>query len=269
MSKAIVPLLVSGISMGVAGGAAMGQAVPPAQLAAASPGSVSLDHQSTQQLSTQYLMQNNGGSLLAAQSAQPAEPASSPSDPSKQNTSAYNLYAVAPPEAHVLKKHDLINIVVNEQSSSQTTGKSDQERASDLDAKVDAFVKFNLAKLSLQGGAAGANPPEVKLEASRDFKATGEYDRSDTMTTRLGAEIVDVKPNGTLVVEARRHLKIDEEEMTVVLTGECRVADVDASNAVLSTDLHDLNLVKTTKGEVRDTNKRGLIHRLLDIVSPF
>ncbi len=177
MSKAIVPLLVSGISMGVAGGAAMGQAVPPAQLAAASPGSVSLDHQSTQQLSTQYLMQNNGGSLLAAQSA----------DPSKQNTSAYNLYAVAPPEAHVLKKHDLINIVVNEQSSSQTTGKSDQERASDLDAKVDAFVKFNLAKLSLQGGAAGANPPEVKLEASRDFKATGEYDRSDTMTTRLGA----------------------------------------------------------------------------------
>ena len=260
MNKTLVPLLVSGISVGLGTTGVMGQTTTERPS--------SLDHLTTQQLSTQYLMQNNGGSLLAAQSAQPAEPVAT--DPSKQkNSSSYNLYAVAPPEAHVLKKHDLINIVVNEQSSSQTNGKSDQERAVDFDAKVDAFVKFNLAKLSLQGGAQGANPPEVKLEGSRDFKATGEYDRSDTMTTRLGAEIVDVKPNGTLVVEARRHLKIDEEEMTVVLTGECRVADVDASNAVLSTDLHDLNLEKTTKGEVRDTNKRGLIHRLLDILSPF
>ena len=259
MSKAFVPLIVSGISLGSAT-AGMGQAAPPAN----SGQQQSLDKMTTRQLSTQYLMQNNGGSLFAAQSQQPVEQP----DALNRNASSYNLYAVLPPEPQLLKKHDLINIVVNEESKSQTAGTSDQERAVDFDAKVDAFVKFNLAKMSLSGSTA-SNLPEVKMEGSRDFKATGEYDRTDTMTTRLEAEVIDVKPDGKLEIQARRHLKIDEEEITVLLSGECRVQDVDASNSVLSTDLHDLNLEKSTKGEVHDTNKRGLIHRLLDIVNPF
>jgi flagellar L-ring protein FlgH len=269
MAKAFFPFIVSTLSLGTAA-AAMGQSAPaPAPTSPQAPAQPpSMQHLSAAQLSTQYLMQNNGGSLLQAQELQPADP-SRPDANRNSSSSSYNLYAVAAPEPHVLKKHDLVNIVVNEDSESKTSGTSDQERAVDFDAKVDAFVKFNLAKLSLQGGAEGANPPEVKLEGSRDFKATGEYDRADTMTTRLEAEVIDVKPDGKLEIQARRHLKIDEEEITVVLTGECRVQDVDASNSVLSTDLHDLDLQKTTKGEVRDTNKRGLIHRLLDIVNPF
>jgi flagellar L-ring protein precursor FlgH len=256
----VVPLLLSGISISAAA-TAMGQAVPGA---ASSPArQAPMEKLSTQQLSTQYLMQNNGGSLFAAQAEQ--EMATNPG----KNGSTGNIYAVTPPEPHVLKKHDHVNILVNEESKSQTTGSSDQERAVDFDAKVDAFVKFNLAKLSLQGGAGGANPPEVKLEGSRDFKGTGEYDRTDTMTTRLESEVVDVKPNGNLVVQARRHLKIDEEEITVTLTGECAAKDVDATDSVLSTQLVDLDLQKVTKGEVHDTAKRGLIHRLLDILNPF
>jgi flagellar L-ring protein FlgH len=214
-------------------------------------------------LSTLELMQGNDGSLMQAEAAQQS------TDGSKKAIGYIDLYAVAPQQPHVLKKHDLVNIVVNEESKSQTAGTSDQERQSDFDAKVDAFVKFELAKFSVQGAAEGANPPEIKLEGDRDFKATGEYDRSDTMTTRLEAEVIDIKPNGTIVLQARRHLKIDEEEINVSLTGTCKVDDIDASNSVLSTQLLDLDLQKSTKGEVHDTNKRGLIHRLLDIIGPF
>ena len=235
----------------------LGQTTPPA----------AEDAQHHPSLSTQVLMQSNGGSLLQASEQPPATEGGGPDKTGK--TGAYNIYAVAPAEPHVLKKHDLVNIVVNEESKSQTGGISDQERDSDFDAKVDAFVKLNLAKFSVIGGAEGANPPEVKLEGQRDFKGTGEYDRSDTMTTRLEAEVIDVKPNGSIVIQARRHLKIDEEEINMTLTGNCRVQDVDASNSVLSTDLHDLDLQKSTKGEVRDTTKRGLIHRLLDFIGPF
>jgi flagellar L-ring protein precursor FlgH len=214
-------------------------------------------------LSTLELMQGNDGSLMQAEAAQPSP------DGSKKAVGYVDLYAVAPQQPHLLKKHDLVNIVVNEESKSQTAGTSDQERQSDFDAKVDAFVKLELAKFSVQGGAEGANPPEVKLEGQRDFKATGEYDRTDTMTTRLEAEVIDVKPNGTIVIQARRHLKIDEEEISVSLTGTCKVDDIDASNSILSTQLLDLDLQKSTKGEVHDTNKRGLLHRLLDIIGPF
>jgi flagellar L-ring protein precursor FlgH len=216
-------------------------------------------------ITTQYLMQNNGGSLL--QASEPQQQAGTPETPAK--TPSYdNIYAINPPEPHVLKKHDLISIVVNESSKSDSSGTSDQERASDFDAKVDSFVKFNFAKLTLTGNTSNT-PPEAKFETSRDFKGQGDYARTDTMVTRLEAEVIDVKPNGMLVVEARQHIKIDEEEITETLTGSCRVQDVDAANSVSSTNLMDLDLQKTTKGQVHDTAKRGLIHRLLDFINPF
>jgi flagellar L-ring protein precursor FlgH len=86
---------------------------------------------------------------------------------------------------------------------------------------------------------------------------------------RLGAEVVDVRPNGTMVVMARRHIQFDAEEVNITLTGVCRVQDVDAANAILSTDLHDLDFNKQTKGAVHDTTRRGLLERLLDFLSPF
>jgi hypothetical protein len=40
-------------------------------------------------------------------------------------------------------------------------------------------------------------------------------------------------------------------------------------NTVLSTQCYDLNLEKNHRGAVRDTQKRGLVPRLLDFVNPF
>ncbi len=216
---------------------------------------------------TRSLMAADGGSLL--QASLPAPDVGTPADGSSgAKGPSYSLYAVPDSEPHVLKKHDLVNIVVREESKSSMGGISNQQRQSNFDAKVDNFVKFKLASLSLYG-LAGNNLPEAKFETNRQFQGTGEYDRTDTMTTRLEAEVIDVKPNGTLVLQARRHMRIDEEEVHVTLTGVCRVQDVDATNSILSTDMHDLRLEKNTTGQVRDTTRRGLLHLILDYINPF
>jgi len=208
----------------------------------------------------QYSMQSYGGSLLQASMPDANDnPHAGPS---------YNLYAVPEPEPKVLKKHDLVNIIVREESQSQTKGTTDLKKNADLDAKVDSFVKFNPAAFAIMGQTF-KNPPEIKMEGNRDYKGDGSVDRTDTITARIEAEVLDVKPNGTLVIQARKHIKTDDEEQTIVLTGICRVQDVDADNSVVSTNLHDLELKKETKGAVRDTNKRGLIPSLLDFINPF
>ena len=208
-------------------------------------------------------MFDDGGSLLQATTAPPDAAA----DAGTGRVPTYSLYAVADPEPHVLKKHDLVNIVVREESKSASGGTSDQQRQVDFDAKVDAFVRFKAASLSVY--PLRNQLPEVKAEGERSFKGQGEYDRVDTMVTRLEAEVIDVKPNGSLVLQARRHMQVDEETVDVTLTGVCRVKDVDATNSVISTDMHDLNLRKVTTGQVHDTTKRGLLHQALDFLNPF
>src|SRR5207249_1610300 len=111
--------------------------------------------------------------------------------------------------------------------------------------------------------------PEVKMNGKRSFQGQGEVDRADTFTARITAEVLDVKPNGTLVLQARKRIKTDEEEQMFTLTGICRVDDVTADNSVLSSQLYDLELTKNHQGDVRAATKRGMVGKLLDVFNPF
>jgi flagellar L-ring protein precursor FlgH len=207
------------------------------------------------------LMSSNGGSLLRASLV--AAP-----DPARAGLKNVSVFAVPEPEPKTIKKHDLITIIIREESEVSSQGTSDLKRQSDIDAKVDAFARLNLHNFALQP-AIGPTPPELKASASRNFKGEATVDRTDSVITRVTGEVLDVKPNGTLVLQARKKIKTDEEEQTLICAGICRVEDVTPDNTVLSTQLFDLEFSKTNKGQVRNTTKTGLIHKLLDFVNPF
>ena len=86
---------------------------------------------------------------------------------------------------------------------------------------------------------------------------------------RITAEVVDVKPNGTLILQATEDIKTDEEEQKVTLLGTCRVEDITEDNTVLSNQLYNMSLNKQHKGAVKDTTTRGIFTRLLDWINPF
>lgn len=213
-------------------------------------------------LQTGAIMQRTGASLLQAQlSAQP--------DPSQAKLTQVSFFAVPEPAPKTLKKHDLVTIVIREESDIQSKGTTDLQKNAILQAHVNEMVKLKLSNLSIYGLPTPAAQTGVDLDGTRNFKGTGEVDRTDTMTARITAEVVDVKPNGTLVLQARKHIKTDEEEQTFILTGTCRVDDVAADNTVLSTQIHDLELQKNHKGAVRSTTERGILPKLLDFINPF
>ena len=110
---------------------------------------------------------------------------------------------------------------------------------------------------------------EAKSTGARNFKGDAQLKRADSYTGRITAQVIDVKPNGTLVLQADEHIKTDEEEQNVTLVGTCRVEDVTADNTVLSSQLFDLSLNKQHKGSVKDTTERGSLERLLDSINPF
>jgi flagellar L-ring protein precursor FlgH len=210
------------------------------------------------------LMPRTNGSLLRATLA--AQP--DPGQAQLGGPNGVSYFAVPTPEPKVLRKHDLVTIIVREESEFKSEGTSDLKKQADLDAKIEQFIRLNLSNWAIENSIGGA-APEIKMNGTRNFKGEATVDRTDSFTTRITAEIVDVKPNGTLVVQARTQIKTDEEEQLMILTGVCRADDVTADNTVLSTQLFDKNVSKQHKGAVRDTTKRGLIPKLLDALNPF
>jgi flagellar L-ring protein precursor FlgH len=204
----------------------------------------------------------HSNSLLRAASANPTDPTAPP------DIKSISMFAVPAPEPKTIKKHDLVTIIIREESEVSAAGTTDLKRQSDLEAKVDEFMRINLKNFALQP-AIGATPPGIKVSGTRNFKGEATVDRTDSVITRVTAEVLDVKPNGTLVLHARKKIKTDEEEQTLIAAGICRVEDITPDNTVLSTQLFDLEFSKTNKGQVRNTTKTGALHKLLDFINPF
>jgi flagellar L-ring protein precursor FlgH len=204
-------------------------------------------------------MQRARGSLLRATLA-------SAPDPNQAKMENVSFFAVPEPEPRTLKKHDLVTIIVREESQMKAEGSTDLKKEMDFDAKLEQFIKF---ENGLKGGAISDPVPEIKMSGDRNFKGEATVDRTDSLIFRITAEVVDVKPNGTLVLQARQTIKADDEEQTFTLSGVCRAEDVTPDNTVLSTQMFDKDLTKTHKGAVRDTTKRGWIPKLLDVLNPF
>jgi flagellar L-ring protein precursor FlgH len=210
---------------------------------------------------TAQMLRANGGSLLRATLA-------AQTDPHQAKLSDVSFFAVPEPQPVSFKKHDLITIIVREASEVSSQASTDQKRQKDLDAKLESFVKLNMENMHLTGDAI-SSPLEIKGNVDREFKGDGTLDRSDSFISRITAEVLDVKPNGVLVLQARKRIKTDDEEQVFILTGDCRAADVMPDNTVLSTQLYDLDLVKNNTGAMRDVTQRGWLTRLLDSVNPF
>lgn len=206
--------------------------------------------------------QRSGGSLLQATlNTQP--------DPQQAQLPQVSYIAVPPPQPRVLRAHDLVTIIVREESTFASKGTTDTKKNAALDAAIEEWISLNLSELQLSGGGISSPVPSVKMRGQRNFKGEATVDRTDKLTARITAEIVDVKPNGTLVLQARKRIKTDEEEQIFILTGICRSEDITLDNTVLSTQMYDLEFTKKHTGAVRDSTRRGLLPRLLDLINPF
>ena len=207
-------------------------------------------------------MGRNGGSLLKATLTAPV-------DPGQAKLGDVSYFSVPEPEPRLIKKHDLVTVIIREESEFSSEGTTEATREAEIDARIEEFIKLDLEELQLKGGGISAVPPSIVASSEREFKGEGTVDRTDSFTARITAEVIDVKPNGTLVLQGRKKIKTDEEFQQFLVTGSCRAEDVTADNTVLSTQLKDFDLRKTHKGAVRDATKRGLVTKLLDAIGLF
>ncbi len=207
------------------------------------------------------LLRRNNGSLFRAANAMP-------DDPRLVRAVDVSPFAVPPTKPRTLQKHDLVTIIVREQSQYASDGTTETQKDGSIDAKIEQFPTIDFSNFALKN-TVGSVVPQVKLSGKRDFNGEGSIERTDSFTARIQAEVVDVKPNGTLVLQARKRIVTDEDEQLFVLSGVCRVQDILPDNTILSTQLFDSELKKTHTGVVRDSTKRGWVPRALDWLNPF
>jgi flagellar L-ring protein precursor FlgH len=165
-------------------------------------------------------------------------------------------------DAKAVRLHDVVSIVVSESLAATTDGQVKNSRTSSMNSGITALI--GLFKSS------NAMPNLLNANAASALSAQGQSTTNSSLTTTFGAEVVDVLPNGMLVVQATRQLTFSQQTQLIKLRGLVRPEDVSAQNQVQSTAMTDLELEVTGKGIVNDsTYRQNPLVRFLERILVF
>jgi flagellar L-ring protein precursor FlgH len=165
-----------------------------------------------------------------------------------------------------LKLNDLVTIRINEVGSFISEGEINRQINSNIDARLRNWLELDGLNLI---ASPNADLPRARGSYNVQNQSNGELETREALQFNITARIVDIRPNGNLVLEAHKTVRIDDEIYDNSLTGIVRREDVDPQNRVLSERIAELSIYRKTIGQVRDSYKRGWLSRTWDLVTPF
>ncbi|HTP88043.1 MAG TPA: flagellar basal body L-ring protein FlgH [Bryobacteraceae bacterium] len=166
--------------------------------------------------------------------------------------------------ADVRARHidDIVTILVAESASAVSTGTTKTSRASAATSSVTQLAKALPASSKL------ANLLNSKTNTSLDGEGTTS--RQTTLDTTLTARVIDVLPNGYLVIEGSKMIGVNSENQVVTVRGVVRPADLSNANVVQSSSVGQLEVRINGKGVVNDAARRpNILYRIILGLLPF
>ncbi|WP_345686320.1 flagellar basal body L-ring protein FlgH [Novipirellula caenicola] len=171
------------------------------------------------------------------------------------------------PRLRTFQKNDIVTIRVDEIASVTATGAAENRKKTLYEAVLSDWIRLTDFRLRPDPQANG--DPAVAGESESQFRSQASLKSREAMTFNIAATVVDIRPNGNLVVEARKTIRINDNLWETSLSGICRAQDIAPDNVILSRDLIDLEIRKEDQGHLRDGYKRGWFSRWFDRVQPF
>lgn len=173
------------------------------------------------------------------------------------------------------KVGDLVTVNIVETSQATKSASTQTNRQSSMDAGIDNLMGWEgrMKNLTSFGKSdvrnAYDNTSVFKGSMGSDFRGSGSTARNDTMTASLTARVIEVKPNGNLLIQGTRQIRVNNETQVIVLSGLIRPVDISPDNTVLSSYIGDARIEYAGTGALSDKQRPGWLTRAVDFVWPF
>ncbi len=160
--------------------------------------------------------------------------------------------------------NDTIKINIVETATAEGSANTGLEKKSELKASVPAFfglenhapTDWNLSNLA-----------QSSMENS--FAGKGEITRKGKVTATISARVIDIYPNGDLMVFGKQKIQINAEKQLISVKGIVRTSDIQPDNSIDSTQIANAEIEFTGRGVMNDKQRPGIVMRALDWLWPL
>jgi flagellar L-ring protein FlgH len=172
---------------------------------------------------------------------------------------AYRSNLFRDPKARYV--NDIVTIKVSEATTAVASADAKNTKSTAATAGFDHLFGAEKAIKEL--------PSIVSGKSDSSFEGKGSTSRATTLETNVTARVIDVLPNGYLVVEGMREIHFNNENQSVFLSGVVRPDDISPSNIVLSSSIAQMTVRVQGKGIVSQPIKPGWLFKILNGILPF
>lgn len=184
-------------------------------------------------------------------------------------TNSSFIYQTLPPEAmsRPLERESIITVLVDYRSVMQSEGTGESRRTGSYAAALTDWIKFDGKDIRSAPQAGG--DPTISGTLNSQLRAESEVEQRESLTFPIAARVVDIQPNGNLVIEGRSEIHLNEEVWMTYISGIVPRQMIGPDWVVRDTAVADKRIYKYEKGAVRDGYSRGWLAQWYGKYKPF
>lgn len=147
---------------------------------------------------------------------------------------------------------DVLTIVINEKTDAGKQASSNAEKTGSIDSSIGAINKLPLKALQGVG---------LKADSSTKYDDKSAISSSNNFTGSITVTVVEVLPNGNLVVAGEKQIALDKGTEFIRLAGVVNPDTIVAGNTVSSTQVADARIEYRTNAHFDSAEVMGWLAR--------
>ena len=151
---------------------------------------------------------------------------------------------------------DVINIVITEKTSAVKNGTSAGNKGGSVNFGIPGPLQSKL----------GAN---IATSAENSHSDSDSQSASNTFTGTMGATVVEVLPNGNLIVAGEKQISMNKGVEYIRFSGMVNPDTIGTGNSVLSTAVADARVEYRTSAKIDRAEMNSMVSRFFLSILPF
>ena len=147
---------------------------------------------------------------------------------------------------------DVLTIVINEKTQAGKQASSNASKTSEVDSSISAVAGLPLKMFQGLG---------VNAEASNTYDDKSALNSSNTFSGSVTVTVIEVLPNGNLIVAGEKQIALDKGTEYIRLSGVVQPDTIQAGNTVSSAKVADARLEYRTSAKFDTAEVMGWLGR--------
>ncbi len=161
---------------------------------------------------------------------------------------------------------DILTVRVNINDTAEFQDQTQLTRSTTEDSEITNFIGANTitspSKALLPGSL-------LTTDGSTQMNGNGTINRQDQLVTNVAAVVIQVLPNGNLVIEGKQEIRLNSEIRELIIAGIVRPEDIDSDNTIELPKIAEARVAYGGKGTLTNIQTQPWGQQLTSVALPF